>query len=80
MKKNIKKRVKKNKYKIDWFRVLVILSTLLGTGLLIHDFICYALIPLFSGLFYQMTYFGFFLEFVAIALVDVGIQLIKEWI
>ena len=80
MKKNIKKRVKKNKYKIDWFRVLVVLSTLLGAGLLIHDFICYAIIPLFSGLFYQMTYFGFFVEFVAIALVEMGVNFIKEWL
>lgn len=80
MKKNTKKRVKKNKYKIDWFRVLVVLSTLLGIGLLIHDFICYAIIPFFSGMFYQMTYLGFFFEFIAIGLVDVGIQLIKEWL
>lgn len=80
MKKNIKKRVKKSTYKINWFRVLVVLSTLLGTGLLIHDFICYAIIPLFSGLFYHMTYLGFFIEFVAIGLVETGMHLIKEWL
>lgn len=78
MKKNLKKR--KSTYKIDWFRVLVVLSTLLGIGLLVHDFICYAIIPLFSGLFYQMSYFGFFMEFIAIALVEMGINFIKEWL
>lgn len=80
MKKNLKKRVKKSTYKIDWFRVLVVFSTLLGIGLLVHDFICYAIIPLFSGLFYQMSYFGFFMEFIAIGLVETGIHLIKEWL
>ena len=78
MKKNLKKR--KSTYKIDWFRVLVVLFTVLGAGLLLHDFIRYAIIPLFSGLFYQMSYFGFFMEFIAIGLVEVGTQLIKEWL
>ena len=78
MKKNLKKR--KSTYKIDWFRVLVVLFTVLGAGLLIHDFIRYAIIPLFSGLFYQMSYFGFFMEFIAIGLVETGIHLIKEWL
>lgn len=80
MKKNTKKRVKKNKYKIDWFRVLVVLSTILGIFLLVHDFIMLAIVPLFSGMFYTMTYFGFFTEFVAIMLVELGIQFIKEWL
>ena len=78
MKKNLKK--KKSTYKIDWFRVLVVLFTVLGAGLLLHDFIRYAIIPLFSGLFYQMSYFGFFMEFIAIGLVETGIHLIKEWL
>lgn len=78
MKKNIKKR--KSTYKIDWFRVLVVLFTLLGAGLLIHDFIRYAIIPFFNGMFYQMTYFGLFVDFIAIGLVETGTQLIKEWL
>lgn len=78
MKKNLKKR--KSTYKIDWFRVLVVLFTLLGAGLLIHDFIRYAIIPFFNGMFYQMTYFGLFVDFIAIGLVEVGTQLIKEWL
>lgn len=78
--KRVKKRVKKSKYKIDWFRVLVVFSTLLGIFLLVHDFICYAIIPFFSGYFYQVTYFGLFVEIMAIGLVETGMQLIKEWL
>jgi hypothetical protein len=78
MKKNNK--VKKSTYRISWFRVFVVLSTLLGIGLLAHDFVCYAIIPLFNGVFYQMSYFGFFVEFAAILLVDIGMQLIREWL
>lgn len=78
--KRVKKRVKKNRYKIDWFRVLVVFSTLFGIFLLLHDFICYAVMPFFDGMFYQVTYFGMFIEIIAIGLVDSGIQLIKEWL
>lgn len=82
MKKNLKKRVKKNKF--NWFRasfrLLVVLSTIFGIFLLIHDFICYAIVPFFDGMFYQVTYFGMFVEIVAIGLVEVGTQLIKEWL
>lgn len=82
MKKKTKKRVKENKF--NWlrasFRLIVVLTTVFGIFLLAHDFICYAIVPFFDGMFYQVTYFGMFVEIVAIGLVDSGIQLIKEWL
>lgn len=78
MKKQIKKR--KSNYKISPFKVLVFINFLLASGLLIHDFIFWGIIPMFKGQFYQLTYLGLFIDFVAFLLVDISIQCFKEWI
>jgi hypothetical protein len=78
MKKQIKKR--KSNYRISPFKCLVFINFLLASGLLIHDFIFWGIIPMFKGQFYQLTYLGLFIDFIAFLLVDISIQCFKEWI
>ena len=77
MKKQIKKR--KRKYRISPFKVLVFINFLLCSGLLIHDFVFWGIVPLFKGECYQLTYFGLFMDFSAICLLEISIQCFKEW-
>ena len=78
MKKQIKKR--KSNYKISPFKCLVFINFLLASGLLIHDFIFWGIIPMFKGQFYQLTYLGLFLDLGAFFIVEVSVQCFKEWI
>lgn len=70
----------KKKYKVNLFRLLVVINLLICSSLLIHDFIFWGIIPMFKGEFYQLTYLGLFLDMGAILMVDVSVQLIKEWL
>ena len=54
-------------------------SMLISIYLLVHDFIFWGVVPMFSGVTYQLTYLGMFLDVVAIGLIDLSIQFIKEW-
>lgn len=78
MKKQIKKR--KSNYRISPFKVFVFINFILACVLLIRDFIFWAIIPMFSGVFYQLTYFGLFIDLSALMIVDLSIQLIKGWL
>ena len=78
MKKQIKKR--KSNYKISPFKVFVFLNFILCSGLLIHDFIFWGIVPMFKGEFYQLTYLGLFIDIASILIVDASIQCFKEWI
>lgn len=77
MKKQIKKRRKK--YRISLFKVFIVMNFLLCSGLLIHDFIFWGIVPMFKGEFYQLTYLGLFLDFASVLIVDASIQCFKEW-
>lgn len=66
--------------KINLFKLLVLITIIISGGLLIHDFIFWGVLPVFSGTFYQLTYFGLFIDVMAIALLDISIQLFKEWL
>jgi hypothetical protein len=72
----MKKRIKKRK--INFFKVVILLSAILSLVLLIHDFIFWGIVPLFTGHFIQLTYFGFFLDLIAIGVVEMAWQLIME--
>lgn len=72
----MKKRIRKRK--INFFKVVMLLSAILSLILLIHDFIFWGIIPLFSGQFYQLTYFGFFLDLIAIGTLELFFQYIWE--
>lgn len=72
----MKKRVKK--IKINFFNLFMLLSGCLGAYVLIHDLIVWAIIPLFTGEFVMLTYFGMFVDLTAIALVELTIQMLEE--
>lgn len=77
MNKKIKKRIHK-KFKLNLFHTFMFLSACLGAFVLIHDFIVWAIIPLFTGDFIMLTYFGMFVDLTAILLIDMTIQCFKE--
>ena len=71
------KKIKRTK--LNLFNIVVLISMLGASALLIHDFIFWGVIPMFSGEAYALTYFGLFLDLIAIAVLEASIQLIKEW-
>lgn len=64
--------------KLNYFNILVFITMIISGTLLIHDFIFWGVIPVFSGTFYQLTYFGLFIDVIAIGMFDLSIQYIKE--
>lgn len=72
------KKVKKIK-KINYFNILVLITMIISSCLLLHDLICFAIIPLFSGKFYMLTYFGLFVDLSAMLLLESSLQIIKTW-
>lgn len=72
----MKRRIRRKR--ISFFKVIMLLSALLSLTLLIHDFIFWGIIPLFSGEVVQLTYFGFFLDLIAIGTLELVFQYIWE--
>lgn len=70
--------MKKRKFKLNLFHTFMFISACIGAFVLIHDFIVWAIIPLFTGKFIMLTYFGMFIDLIAIFLIDITIQCIKE--
>lgn len=69
----------KKKIKINLFNLVSLITMIICSALLIHDFVFWGVIPMFSGVTYQLTYFGLFIDVIAIGLLELNIQLIKEW-
>lgn len=69
----------KKKIKINLFNLLVLIGFILSSILIIHDLIFYAIIPFISGKFYMVTYLGMSIDISALALIEVSIQIIKDW-
>lgn len=63
----------------SFFNFMMFASMTISIVLLVHDFIFWGIVPMFSGITYQLTYLGLFLDFVAIGLIEMSIQFIKEW-
>lgn len=77
--KRIYKVGRTKKRKINYFNILIFITMIISGGLLIHDFIFWGIVPVFSGTFYQLTYFGLFIDVIAIAMLDLSVRYIKEW-
>lgn len=77
--KRIYKVKRTKKRKINYFNILIFITMIISGGLLIHDFIFWGIVPVFSGAFYQLTYFGLFIDVIAIAMLDLSVRYIKEW-
>ena len=65
--------------KVNIFNIIVLLSLLISGGLLIHDIVIFAIKPLFTGDFIMLTYFGFFIDVIALFMLEVSSQYIKDW-
>lgn len=72
------KKVKK-KIKINFFNIFVLASVILAGFILLHDLLVWGIIPLFTGQFYCLTYFGLFVDFAAIFILEAGYQVMEEW-
>ena len=72
------KKRKQKKIKLNWFNVFMFISACIGAFILIHDFIVWGIIPLINGEFITLTYFGMFIDLIAIGLIEITIQNIKE--
>ena len=59
--------------------LMVLVTMILCGALLIHDFVFWGIIPMFSGITYQLTYFGLLIDVICMALLDLSIQIVKEW-
>ena len=77
MKTKIKKR--KSKLKLNWFHIYMFACSCLAAYVLVHDLLVWAIIPLFTGDFVMLTYFGMFVDLTAIGMIDLTIQAIKEY-
>lgn len=77
--KRIYKVKRTKKMKLNLFNVLMFITMIISGGVLLHDFIFWAVIPIFSGQFYMLTYFGLFVDLIAVAMLDVSFNYIKEW-
>ena len=71
--------MKKNrKIKFNLFHLIMFASACFALGVLIHDFIFWGVMPLFTGETICLTYFGFFVDLLAILIIDLTIQCIRE--
>lgn len=70
---------KKSTYRISLFKVFVFINFLLASALLIHDFIFWGIIPMFTGEFYQLTYLGLFIDLSALFIMEISIQCFEDW-
>lgn len=70
----MKKRIRKRR--LSFYKVVMLLSAIFSLILLIHDFIVWGLIPIFTGNFIQLTYSGFFLDLAAIGCIELVYQYI----
>lgn len=73
----MKKKIKK--IKINFFNIVILITAIISSVLLIHDFLFWGVIPMFTGNFYCLTYFGMFLDLIAIGLLECSIQIMSEW-
>lgn len=74
----MKKKTKKRKTKINWFNVFVLVMMIPAIFTLGHDFIKWAILPLFNHEFYQLTYFGFFVDMASFFIIEASIQYFKS--
>lgn len=69
----------KKKIKINYFNILILISLILSASLLLHDFIFWGILPFFTGKFYMLTYLGMFVDISALIILEISLQIIKDW-
>lgn len=80
--KKIKKRIHFKPFKLlkklSFFEIVILISIILAVTILTHDFIFWAVMPLFTGNFYCLTYTGLFVDIFCIFVLEAGTQYFKE--
>lgn len=70
--------MKKKKRKINWFNIFVAFNMILAILVVGHDFIRWAILPLFNQEFIQLTYFGFFVDMACFFIIEASMQYLKD--
>lgn len=69
---------KRKKIHINITNLIVLVSILIAFLILTHDFIFWAIKPIFTGAFYELTYTGLFVDLICAFVLESGTQYIKE--
>lgn len=69
---------KRKKLHINIPNLIVLVSIIIAFLILLHDFIVWALLPIFTGNFLTLTYTGLFVDLLCAFVLESGIQYIKE--
>lgn len=69
---------KRKKLHINIPNLIVLVSILIAFLILLHDFIVWALLPIFTGNFLTLTYTGLFVDLLCAFVLESGTQYIKE--
>lgn len=70
----------KRKVKINKFNILVLITAIIGTSFIAHDFIFLGIIPLFTKNLVSLTYTGILFDICAIFMLEASYQIIEGWI
>ena len=60
--------------KLNYFNITILITMFISSFILIHDFTFYGFIPMLKGKAYIVTYFGLFVDFMALCLLEISIQ------
>ena len=74
----MKKRRRKIHFKLNITKIVILVSMLIAVLILGHDFIFWAIKPIFTGTFYELTYTGLFVDLICAFVLESGTQYIKE--
>ena len=64
--------------KMSLTKIVILLSITIAFIILLHDFIFWAITPIFTGSFYSLTYTGLFVDMLCAFVLESGTQYIKE--
>ena len=70
----------KRKVKINKFNILVLVTAIISTYYIAHDFIILGIKPLFTGNLISLTYTGVIFDICAIFMLDASVQIIEGWL
>ena len=65
--------------KLRPLNIFVLITTLIASFVLIHDFLVWGIIPMFNKEYIQLTYLGMFEDILAIFTLEMNSQIMKEW-
>lgn len=70
----------KRKVKINLFNLLVLVTAIISSYCIAHDFVILGIIPLFTKNLVSLTYTGAIIDICAIFMLDASVQIIEEWL